>query len=62
MSCACENSSLGKERERIRRLAKAWAKMEGKTAVLFLRDNGSYDFADKNTETDNKIIEYITPY
>lgn len=61
MSCACENKRLGEERERLYRLAKAFAKMENVTAVIFRKENGSLDFAPASDEIEN-IIEFITPY
>jgi hypothetical protein len=49
--------------DRIRGLAKTWAKMENETVVLYRRTDGTYDFSpiDKN-EPENEIVEYITPY
>ena len=62
MSCACENQRMGQEIERIRRLAKAWAKMEGVTAVLYKKEDGTYGFMPIYEEIGKRIIEYITPY
>lgn len=62
MSCACENKKMGQELERFRRLAKAWAKMEGETAVIYKNDDGTYGFCSVAQEIDNPIVEYITPY
>lgn len=62
MSCACENKRMGQEIERIRRLAKAWAKMEGVTAVLYKKEDGTYGFASISEEIGKPIVEYITPY
>lgn len=62
MSCACENQRMGKEKERIRRLAKVLAVMEGKTVGLYVKDDGSYDFTAEYEEIEKGIVEYITPY
>lgn len=62
MSCGCENRRLGSEIERIRRLAKAFAKMEETTVMLIGNDDGTYGFLPINKETDKTIIEFITPY
>lgn len=62
MSCACENKRMGQEIERIRRLAKAWAKMEGVTAVLYKKEDGTYGFTSISEEIVKPIVEYITPY
>lgn len=62
MSCACENSRLAREKERIRRLAKSLAVMEDKTVILYRNDDGSFGFCPADEETDKQIIEYLTPY
>lgn len=62
MSCACENRRMGQEIERIRRLAKAWAKMEGETAVLYQNEDGTYGFTSISEDIVKTIVEYITPY
>ena len=62
MSCACENKRMSAEIERIRRLAKAYAKIEGVTAVLYRNDDGTYGFASISEEIGKPIVEYITPY
>lgn len=61
MSCACENTRMSKERDRMRRLAKAFAIIENVTAVIYKKDNGMLDFAPASDEIEN-IIEFITPY
>lgn len=62
MSCACENKRMATERERIRRLAKAWARVEKETAVLYKKPDGTYNFAPAKSEIEHPIIEYITAY
>lgn len=64
MSCMCENQMKARELERMRRLAKALAKMEGNTVVLYIKADGAYDFdlADNYDETKGRIAEYITRY
>ena len=63
MSCACGDRRRWQDVDRIRGLAKTWAKMENETVVLYRRTDGTYDFSpiDKN-EPENEIVEYITPY
>lgn len=64
MSCACEHKRMGQELERFRRLAKAWAKMEGNTAIIYKNDDGTYGFASISaaSEIGKPIVEYITPF
>lgn len=63
MSCNCNNRLLAQEYDRIYRLAKAFARMEGKEAVVFKNDDGSYGFkAAQEIEEDYNIIEIVTPY
>lgn len=64
MSCACENMRLGRELERIYRLAKAWAKDEDVTVAIYRKDDGSYDFAPLTQvdEANKPIVEFVTPY
>ena len=61
MSCACENKRMSEERERMRRLAKAFAIMENVTTVIFKKADGTLDFALASEEIEN-IVEFITPY
>ena len=62
MSCACEHKKMSEEYERIRRLAKSYAKIEDVTVAIYRKDDGSYNFT-VTSETGNKeIIEYITKY
>lgn len=62
MSCACENGKKSREIERFRRLAKAWARLEGKTAVIFKKEDGSYGFMSADIAIGKNIIEYVTQY
>ena len=64
MSCACENKRMSQELERFRRLAKAWAMMEGQTAAIYKNEDGTYGFASISAESEigKQIVEYITPY
>ena len=61
MSCACEHKKLASEYERMRRLAKATAKIEDKTVALYKNDDGTYGFT-ADTEIDKPIVEYISPF
>lgn len=62
MSCACENRRMGQELDRIRRIAKAWAKMEEEIVAIFRNDDGSYGFTSISNEIEKPIVEYVTPY
>lgn len=62
MSCACENMRMGQELDRFRRLAKAWAKMEGVVTVIYQNDDGTYGFTSASEEVGKPIVEYVTPY
>lgn len=61
MSCACEHKKLASEYDRMRRLAKATAELDGKTVAIYKNTDGTYGFT-TNTETDKTIVEYISPY
>lgn len=61
MSCACEHKRLAEELERIRRLAKAYARVESATVVVFRNEDGTYGFCPCD-ENEKEIVEYITPY
>lgn len=61
MSCSCENKRLSSDYERIRRLAKSAAKLNGETVGIYKKDDGTFGLANE-TERDKSIIEYITPY
>ncbi len=62
MSCACENQKLSREKDRIWRLAKKLAKLEGKNVIMYRNENGTYDFATTLPEGNKHIVEYITPF
>lgn len=62
MGCACEHRKIGQDLERARRLAKAYARMEGRVAVIVQAANGTYSFLPLEESTDKTIIEYITEY
>lgn len=62
MSCACENQKMGHEIERFRRLAKAWAQMEEKMAIIYKKPDGTYGFCTYYPDNDKDIVEFITPY
>ncbi len=62
MSCGCQNKRLGQELERIRRLAKAFAKSEGVTVGIIKKADDTYGFGIAADVEANTIIEYITPY
>lgn len=61
MSCACEQKKLASEYERMRRLAKATAKLHAKTVALYQNKDGTYGFT-TDAEINKPIIEYISPY
>ena len=62
MRCACENKRMSAEIARIWRLAKAYAKMEGVTTVLYKNEDDTYGFTSISEEIGKTIVEYITPY
>ncbi len=62
MSCACEHSRMARELERIRRLAKGYARIENITVVIVKNADESYSFDRADLATDKQIVEYITPY
>ena len=59
MSCGCENKKKASEYERMTRLAKTCAKMEGAIMELRLSDDGTYNFNRVGVEGKGKLIEYI---
>lgn len=62
MSCACEQKKLSEEYERMKRLAKSYACMQGETVALYMKTDGTYDFATTPDNKEIKIVEYISPY
>lgn len=62
MSCACEHKRMGMELDRIRRLAKALAKMDDTVVAIYQNADGTYGFQSADNEINKPIIEYITPY
>lgn len=61
MSCACEHKKLASEYERMRRLAKAAAVLNGKTVALYRNDDGTYG-VDMDTSIVRENVEYISQY
>ena len=61
MSCACEHKKMSSEYKRMRRLAKATAKLNDKTVALYKNDDGTYEFT-TDIEIDKPNVEYISPY
>lgn len=61
MSCSCEQKKLASEYERMRRLAKATARLHIKTVALYQNEDGTYGIT-TDTEINKPIIEYISPY
>jgi hypothetical protein len=53
---------MGQEIDRFRKLAKAWAKMNEETAVIYQNPDGTYGFASISVEIGKPIVEYISPY
>lgn len=62
MSCACEHQRMGRELDRIRRLAKALAKMDDTVVAIYQNADGTYGFQSANNEINKPIIEFITKY
>lgn len=61
MSCACEQKKLASEYGRMWQLAKATAKLQGKTIALYRNEDGTYGISE-DLGTDKHIVEFITPY
>lgn len=59
MSCGCENQKKASEYDRMARLAKTCAKMEGVIMELRQRPDGTYSFNRLGVGGDGKLIEYI---
>lgn len=61
MSCGCEHKKLASEYERMRRLAKATARLQGNTVVLYRNDDGTFGIS-SDLEIKKNVVEFITPY
>lgn len=61
MSCACEQKKLSAEYERMWRLAKASAQIQGITMCLYMNDDGTYNFT-SDLNINKQLKEFITPY
>lgn len=62
MSCACEQRKMACELDRVRRLAKGLARIEGEAVAIYADGAGGYGF-DRASAADGKdVIEYISPY
>lgn len=62
MNCGCEHKRLASERERIRRLAKAFAITEETTVAMYRNEDDTYGFEPIDRVGKKEIVEYITPY
>lgn len=62
MSCACEQKRLGSQYGRIKKLAKAYANMQGQAVAIYRNADGTYGFALAISEIDKPIVERISPY
>lgn len=62
MSCACEHKQMDSDLERMRRMAKACARLEGATMAIYRKSDGTYGIERESGETDKMIVEYITQY
>lgn len=65
MSCRCMHQQMASEIERHRRLAKALARIEKQTVILYQKEDGTFDFDLKSqyiANNANKLIEYVTQY
>lgn len=62
MSCDCEHKRLGGEIDRIRNLAKAYARLEETTVAIYRNLDGTYGFCSVSEEINKPIVEYITQY
>lgn len=61
MSCGCEHKKLASEYERMRRLAKATARLQENTVVLYRNDDGTFGIS-PDIEIKKNVVEFITPY
>ena len=62
MSCACEQKILGSQYGRIKKLAKAYAKMQQQSVAIYRNADGTYGFALAASEINKSIVEYISHY
>lgn len=53
---------MGADYERMRRLAKALARMEDETVAMYRNPDGTYGFGLAGIESEKTITEYISPY
>lgn len=53
---------MASQYERIRRIAKAWSRMEDAVAVIFRNEDGTFGFVSAAENIQKPIVEYITPY
>lgn len=61
MSCGCEHKKLASEYERMRRLAKATARLQENTVALYRNDDGTFGIS-PDLEIKKNVMEFITPY
>lgn len=61
MGCACEHKRLAGELDRIRRLAKIAAALDGVTYAVYDNGDGTYGFC-AAAEARKKIVEYVSKY
>lgn len=61
MSCGCEHKKLASEYERMWRLAKATARLQGNTVALYRNDDGTFGIS-PDLEINKNVMEFITPY
>lgn len=61
MSCDCEHTRMAKELDRMRRLAKATARLESREVAIYRKEDGTMGISSM-TETDYPIIEIISQY
>ena len=62
MSCACEQKKLGSQYGRIKKLAKAYAKVQQQPVAIYRNADGTYGFALATSEINKPIVERILPY
>lgn len=62
MSCACEHKKLSSEYERMKRLAKACARLQEQTVGLYKNPDDTYAFCVVTETSDKQFLEYLSPY